>query len=462
MPGNLTYNLNEGKPMKRKLVHLLNTSVFFIILSLSLAQPAFGYNNSKNGNQAIVMTASGPLTPAMLQYLTRGLSYAQNQGAALVIFQLNTPGGEIELLTRMVTAIRGSHVPVVVYVAPRGAMAGSAGTVITLAGHVAAMAPETAIGAASPVGSQGEDIGTTMQTKAKEILKATVRSLAERRNPEAIALAEDTIQNARAVSSAEALKIGLIDFIANDTSDLITQMDGFQVYTVDGALVLSTKDLVQIPFNTSLIEQLLQMLTNPNIVFLLLSVGVQAILIELSSPGGWVAGFIGVVCLALATYGLGILPVNWFGILFLLLSFVLFILDIKAPTHGALTVAGIGSFIVGGLVLFNSPGIPDFQRVSVPLVIGSAVVTGAIFFIIVGFALRARKSPIISGQESLIERIGIVREVLDPNGSVQLGGELWSAESENEVVLPVGTKIKVVGVKGLKLIVREVMPSLDK
>ena len=447
--------------MKRIFLHLLNVGILFIILSLGLFQPAYAISNLKNGNQAIVMTASGPLTPAMLQYLTRGLNYAQSQGAELVIFQLNTPGGEIELLTRMVTAIRESHIPVVVYIAPRGAMAGSAGTVITLAGHVAAMAPETAIGAASPVGSQGEDIGQTMETKAKEILRATVRSLAERRSPEAIALAEDTIENARAVSSTEALKIGLIDFIANDTSDLIAQLDGFLVHTVDGDVVLSTKDLVQVPLNTSLIEQLLQMLTNPNIVFLLLSVGVQAILIELSSPGGWVAGFIGVVCLALATYGLGILPVNWFGIVFLVLSFVLFILDIKAPTHGALTVAGIGSFIVGGLVLFNSPGIPDFQRVSVPLVIGSAVVTGAIFFVIVGFALRARKRPIIAGQESLVERIGIVREVLDPNGSVQLGGELWSAESEGEVVLPVGAKVKVVTVKGLKLIVKEAAPPTD-
>ncbi len=163
------------------------------------------------------MTASGPLTPAMLQYLTRGVTYAEQQGAELVIFQLNTPGGDIELLTRMVTVIRESHVPVVVYIAPRGAMAGSAGTVITLAGHVAAMAPETAIGAASPVGAQGEDIGQTMEAKTKEILKATVRSLAERRSPEAIALAQDTIENARAVSSTEALKVGLIDFIATDT-----------------------------------------------------------------------------------------------------------------------------------------------------------------------------------------------------------------------------------------------------
>jgi membrane-bound serine protease (ClpP class) len=297
-----------------------------------------------------------------------------------------------------------------------------------------------------------------MQAKTKEILKATVRSLAERRSPAAIALAEDTIQNARAVSSVEALKIGLIDFIANDTNDLLNQLDGFTVYTVNGQITLDTKGIVEVPFSTSLIEQLLQTLTNPNIVFILLSIGVQAILIELSSPGGWVAGFIGVVCLALATYGLGILPVNWFGIIFLVLSFVLFILDVKAPTHGALTIAGIGSFIAGGLVLFNSPGIPSFQRVSVPLVVGTALVTAAIFFTIVGFALRARKKPVITGHEAMKDRNGKVRDELHPDGSVQIGGELWSAESENGNIIPAGTRVIVVAVKGLKLIVRPQEP----
>ena len=231
------------------------------------------------------MSASGPLTPAMLQYLARGVNYAEDRNAELVIFQLNTPGGEIELLNRMVTVIRESHVPVIIFIAPRGAMAGSAGTVITLAGHAAAMAPETAIGAASPVGSQGEDVGETMQAKAKEILRATVRSLAERRSPEAVALAEDTIQNARAVSSVEALEVGLIDFIATDTNDLLAQLDGYTVHTVEGAVVLRTSGIAQDPVESSLLEQILQLLTNPNIVFLLLSIGVQAVLIELSSSG---------------------------------------------------------------------------------------------------------------------------------------------------------------------------------
>ncbi len=155
-----------------------------------------------------------------------------------------------------------------------------------------------------------------------------------------------------------------------------------------------------------LIEQLLQLLVDPNFVFILLSIGVQAILIELSSPGGWVAGFVGMVCLALAAYGLGILPVNWFGLAFIVIAFVLFIVDIKAATHGGLTAAGIGSFIVGALVLFNSPGTPRFQQVSLPLVILVGLITGVSFAVIVGFALQARKKPVITGQEGMVGQGG--------------------------------------------------------
>jgi membrane-bound serine protease (ClpP class) len=183
---------------------------------------------------------------------------------------------------------------------------------------------------------------------------------------------------------------------------------------------------------------------------------VQAIIIEISSPGGWVAGFIGVVCLALATYGLGILPVNWFGLVFIATSFVLFILDIKAPTHGGLTAAGIGSLIVGALVLFNTPATPSFQHVSVPLVVGVSVVSGAIFFVIMMIAVRAQRIPIRVGEESMSGRMGITRTDLSPKGSVQVGGELWSAELEDESsFLPAGTRVEVVKVDGLRVIVRE-------
>jgi membrane-bound serine protease (ClpP class) len=209
--------------------------------------------------------------------------------------------------------------------------------------------------------------------------------------------------------------------------------------------------------NESFIEKLLAVLSNPNIVFLLIAIGVQAILIEISSPGGWVAGFIGVVCLALATYGLGLLPVNWFGVIFLIVAFVLFILDIKAPTHGGLTAAGVASLIVGALVLFNSPSVPSFQRVSIPLVVGTSMFIGGVFFILVMFAVRAQRNPVRTGQESLIGREGIVQIDIDPSGIVHLGGEQWSAElAPGQDNLTKGTRVIVERVQGLRLIVRKV------
>jgi membrane-bound serine protease (ClpP class) len=406
----------------------------------------------------LVLTADGPLTQTMSEYLNRGIEAAQEQGAELLILQLNTPGGEIGLMNSMVQDIRASTVPIVVYVAPRGAMAASAGTMLTLAGHAAAMAPETAIGAASPVGGEGEDLGETMEAKEKNILKATVRSLAEDRGEAAVALAEATIESAEAVSANEALEIGLIDFIADDQHDLMIQLDGFTVETVEGEITLETTNAQLVPFELSFIEEILGVMTNPNIVFLLLTIGVQAILIELSSPGGWVAGFIGVVSLALAVYGLGILPVNWFGLIFLLIAFVLFLLEVKAPTHGALTVAGMISLVVGALVLFNSSKTPDFLHVSVPLVIGTAIATAGFFFAVVTFAMRARMLPVRTGQEALIGRVGLARSEIPRMGigTVQMGGELWTAELEpGEEVIPKGAQVEIVRTQGVRVIVRQ-------
>jgi len=406
----------------------------------------------------IVLSVEGPLTPVLVQYLDRGLGLAEAQGADLVILQLNTPGGSTDLMSQMVTRIRSSQIPVVVYVTPNGAMAGSAGTIITLAAHAAYMAPETVIGAASPVDSEGGDLGETMDAKIKNVLSAQVRSLAERRGPEAVALAEDTIRSARAVSASEALAVGLIDGIAVDLPDLLEQLDGRTVWVNRVEQTLHSRDLTPQPIGQTFIEELLQLLTNPNLVFLLLSIGVQAVLIELSSPGGWVAGFIGAVCLALAIYGLGILPVNWFGLIFLLIAFVLFILDLKAPTHGALTVAGVGSFIAGALVLFNSVRIPGVPRISIPLVIGTGIFIAVTFSFAVSLALKAMRAPSIMGRDSLVGRQGIVRLAVAPRGQVRLGGEIWVAElPEGETTpIPAGQLVVVVAVEGLRLKVRPV------
>jgi membrane-bound serine protease (ClpP class) len=432
---------------------LLLTWIIIVILLPVNVSPV---QAQADASQVLQLTLEGPLTPAMLGYLERGLDAAENQGAEALILMLDTPGGSVDLMNEMVQVIRSSSTPVVVYVAPQGAIAASAGTIITLAGHASAMAPETAIGAASPVGGEGEDLGETMEAKEKNILKALVRSLAEERGEEAIQIAEATIETAHAVSATEAYQSGLVDFMADNVPDLLEQLDGYQVTTVDGETTLDTANALVVPFDPTFIESLLGILTNPNIVFLLLTVGVQAILIELSSPGGWIAGFIGAVCLALAAYGLGVLPVNWFGLIFLAIAFVLFVLDIKTPTLGALTAAGAASLIVGSLVLFNSPGTPSFLRVSIPLVIGVSLGTAAIFFVILTIALRAQRAPVRMGQESLIGRTGTARTQISPIGTVQLGGELWSSElASGETPISEGTAVEVLEVKGVRVIVRK-------
>jgi membrane-bound serine protease (ClpP class) len=406
---------------------------------------------------AVVMTADGPLTPAMVEYIDRGLQLASDRQAQVVIIQLDTPGGDIGLMTTIEEHIRANPIPVVVYVSPAGAMAGSAGTIITLSGHLAAMAPNTTIGAASPVGAQGQDISTTEDAKVKSILEATVRTLTQGRPPAAVQLAQDAIETAKAATVDEALKIGLIDFKATDLQDLLRQLNGRQVKLPAGTktIVTTNATVVQVPLN--FIEGLLGLLTDPNIVFTLLAIGQVAILIELSNPGGWVAGFVGATCLLLAVYGLGILPVNWFGILFLVLAFVLFILDIKAPTHGALTAAGVFSFIIGALVLFNSVRVPGFAPVSVPLVVGSGIALGLAFFTAMMLAVRAMQRPVLTGTSQLLGRTGTVRRELNPRGQVQVAGELWTAElaEDQPGPLPSGSQVQVTGIEGLRLKVRK-------
>ena len=429
--------------------NLLLLGLAAAVLLLSLARPAAA--QGAQGRSAYVLTLSGPLTPAQAAYLERALGQAERNQAEVVILQLNTPGGQIDLMQKMVMLIRGSTVPVIVYVAPRQALAGSAGTIITLAGWAAAMAPETAIGAASPVGSQGEDLGSTLQAKIKEALKAEVRTLAAQRRPEAIALAESTIESAKAATAQEAYAVGMVDFLADDVPDLLHQLDGYTLSVNGQTRTLHTAGLPVVDVAMNVLELALDLLTNPNVVFLLLALGAQAILIELSHPGGWVAGFVGVVALALAFYGLGVLPVNWFGLVFIGLAFVLFFLEVHAPTHGALAVTGVASLIAGALILFNSPGSPDFFRVSVPLVVGTSLVLAAGFVVLLTFALRAQLRPAIMGVESLIGREGELRA----GGLVQVAGELWSvAPAEPGSPLEPGQRVVVAGVQGLKLLVR--------
>jgi len=431
-----------------------------LCMGLGLLAPGRAVHSQSAAPVVGVMTVRGPVAPAMQLYIERGLQQAADQGYALVVMQLSTPGGSILTMNLIVERMRASSVPIVVYVSPRGAMAASAGTLLTLAGHAAAMAPETTIGAASPVGSGGEDINTTEALKIKEVLKATARELAQDRKLAAVQLAEEMIDNARAVTSGEALSVGLVDVQTDSVSDLLAQLNGRKVKVLGREQTLQLSGARQENLPPSLVEQALQTFTDPNLVFLFLSAGIWAIIIEISSPGGWVAGFTGAVLLLLATFGLGILPVNWFGLFFLGLAFILFILDIKAPTHGALTVAGGVSFIAGALVLFNSVQVPGIPTISIPLVVSVGLFLAASFFAILMLALKAQAAPVLTGLQTLVGRVGTIREAVSPKGQIQVAGERWTVRMvEGEPGLGIGERAEIVAIEGVQLRVKKAPPQ---
>jgi membrane-bound serine protease (ClpP class) len=403
----------------------------------------------------------GPLTPVWATHVERSIAAAERDGAEALLIVLNTPGGQINLMQQLVEIMRASDVPLVVYVSPRGAQAASAGTIITLAAHASAMAPETTIGAASPVGGAGEDIGETLEQKVKQDLRAQVRALTGRRGEQAMSLAEAMIEEAKAVHADEALAAALIDFVAVDESDLLRKLDGFTVEVADHPVTLSTTGAQIQTLEMSWFEQLLSRVIDPNILAILLFIGVQAILIELSNPGGWVAGFIGVVCLALALYGLGVIPVNWFGLALILIAFALFIYDLTAPTHGVLTVVAAGTLVAGLLVLFSEPGAEQFGRLSLPLAIGLGVGAAAFFGFVLVKGLRAQRAKPAFGGDSLIGSTGVARGDLKPEGFVFVEGERWRAVAEDDAVEG-GASVQVVGRDGLQLKVRRVPPETEK
>ena len=446
----VTYAAMNWLCWTRKMRRLL-ISFFTILILVSFVQ----YGNAQN-DEIILLSAEGPVTPAMAGYLERGIRTAEEANAAAVVLTLDTPGGLIDTTQDIVQLFRSSEVPIIVYISPRGAQAASAGSIITMAGHAAAMAPETVIGAASPVGDNGVDLEETLFRKVTQDLKATVRNLTAERGEVATDLAEEMIQDARAVTAEEALEAGLIDVIADDIPDLLNQIDGLTVLVNDQPVTLATASASSRELPASFVEQILFALVNPLLLGILLTLGVQAILIELSHPGGWVAGLIGVLAIGLALYGLGQLPVNWLGFGLIIVAFVLLLMEVKAVTHGALGITGAVILVAGLLVLFNSPGTPDFLAISIPAAIAIGSFTALFFLFILSKAIGSQRKRPVTGVESLIGQKGPVRSALSSDdlkapysGMVLVAGELWRAQSDIEIRQ--GDVIVVTAVNGVTL-----------
>lgn len=427
----------------------ISSALGMVFLVLSTLAPAA----AQTDREVHVLTVDEAISSATADYISRGITLAEQERGEAAVILLDTPGGDVNATLNIMETLENAEVPVIVYVWPRGGMAASAGTLITLAASGAAMAPHTTIGAAHPVVPGGLETDSEAMEKMINVLVEHAGVFAARRGEEAVEWAERAIRESETASEQEALDLGLIDVVAEDLDDLLAQFDGRSVPLGTGEVTLHTADAALREVPMSLVEQLLSVLVNPNVAFLLLALGIQLILLELSAPGGWVAGFLGALCLALAAYAMRVLPLNWLGLVLIGVSFVLFFLDVKTPGVEALTFAGAGTLIAGALVLFNTPVRSPFGRVSVPLVVGTALVIGAFFAFIVSKGLLAQRRELVTGVESLVGQRGVVRTSLDPVGTVQVAGELWTAEADDGPI-PEGEPIEVVAVEGLRFRVR--------
>jgi len=439
-----------GERVTMSTVKCVRFAVYFFFIFLSLMLPLLPTEAQEGPRLAYVINAEGPVTPSMQSYIKRGIDRAEADAIEVLVIRLDTPGGSVDLTQKIIQQMVAARVPIVVYVAPSGAHAASAGTFITLAGHVAAMAPGTSIGAASPVGMGGETLTDTMKSKVTNILVADIEGLVRRRGEKALEWARAAVRDAEAASAERALELGLIDYIAPDLPTLLRDMDGKEVSVAGQTRVLNTADAVQQEIPMTFVENFLHVITDPNIAFILMIIGVNGILFELSSPGGYAAGIIGVICLLLALYAFGTLPVNYTGVLFIVLAFILFIVDIKAPTHGILSAMGVASLAFGALILFESP----MFAVSRTLILGISLFTGLFFAFVVAKVIHIQTKHAVTGREALIGALAEARTDLDPQGKVFLKGEYWDAVVRGESVCK-GEWVRVLNREGLRLTVEK-------
>ncbi len=403
----------------------------------------------ESGPLALLVDFGGPVTPVIAQHLDRVISEAPERGAQLLLVRLDTPGGSIELMDDIVQSFNESRVPIVVWVGPRSAQATSAGVFVTLAAHVAGMAPGTTIGAASPVAGNGADLPDTLKSKVVGVLSAKMENLAARRGPDAVAFGIEAVESARTITAEEALDLRVVDFLAEDIDAVLAEIDGKEVSFPDRVALIETANMRVEAAGLSVIEGILNTITNPTMAYLLLLLGLIGILWEAVVPGVGLPGIIGGISLIVGVYALGVLPVNYAGVGLILLAFLLFLLDVKTGAGGLVAIGGVISLFLGGLLLFESP----YYSVSIGVLIATAIAAG-VFFVFAGrMAVAIHKKKATTGLEGLVGAVGEVREDLDPDGLVAVQGETWRATAEDGPVAR-GTRVEVTVVDGLRIRVK--------
>jgi membrane-bound serine protease (ClpP class) len=402
-----------------------------------------------SGEKVCLSKVDGAIGPATASYISRSVDEAQSKGVQCLIIQLNTPGGLLDSTRVIVQKLLGSPIPVVVYVAPTGAAAASAGCFITLAANVAAMAPATTIGAAHPVALGGLPSGDqskpdqTMTQKLENFAVSYMEAIASRRSRN-VEWAKSAVRESASITAEKALELKVVEIVARDLDDLLGQLNG---RVVNGRPLKTTAAQV-VEIKMSVAEQFFQMFWRPEVMFVLMLVAIYGLIGEMTTPGAILPGVVGAMALILALYMAAILPVNVAGLLLIGLAVVLFLIDVFAPTHGVLTGGGILAFLVGSLMLFDRRD-PLF-RLSLSYIIPSVILTSGFFLLIVGKGLRAQRLPVKVGKETMLGKFVQAITPIDANGGrVFVEGEYWSARSAEPI--DQGNRVQIIAVEGLTL-----------
>lgn len=419
--------------------------IFILLITYGISPSA------ATGKHIKVIDIEESINPGTAAFLARGTEQAVEEEAELIVVQLDTPGGLVSSMRTMVKTIMNSPIPVVVYVSPSGAQAASAGVFVVMAADIAAMAPGTNIGAAHPVVAGGKEMDETMNTKMVNDLVAFIKSIASKRGRNAD-WGEEAVRKSVSITAEEALRLKVVDLIAKDMNDLLLKLEGWPVQTKEGEKKLALKGLSTERVQENLRDKILKTVSNPNIAYILMLIGLAGLYFELSHPGAIFPGVIGGISLILAFYAFQTLSVNYAGVLLILLGAILFLVEIKVASYGLLSIGGVICLTLGSIMLFNTgtTGLQVSWSVLIPAVL---VISG--FFITVAFlAVRAQIAKPRSGYQGLIGEIAVAKESLAPEGKVFVHGELWNATSDD--VVPVGSKVEVIGVENLLLKVRKI------
>ena len=426
--------------------------LFIIIVSIFILNSSINLVSSQSSSAIYSLKLEGTINPITAQYIIEGIKEAEANQIECVVIQIDTPGGLDDSMRKIIKEMLNTHIPVIIYIAPQGARAASAGAFITIAANIAAMAPGTNIGAAHPVAMGEEQIDEETKSKIVNDAAAYIKTLANNRNRNE-AMAEKFVRDSISITEQEALENNIIEFIAPSLEDLIFMIDGVKVTTAEGDKKLNTLGKEIIEYKMSLKDLFLHNLSNPNIAYILLFLGIYGILGEFSNPGTLFPGIFGGICLILAFVAFQMIPINFAGFILIALGIILLIFEIYTPTFGLLTLGGITSLTLGSFMLTKD--MAPFLKISTGIILSMVVATGAFFVFAVTKGIRIQWKKPISGKESMIGMIGVARTNLNPDGQIFIHGEIWQATILDEKPIKKGEKVIVESLDGLRLIVKK-------